>query len=92
MMRKIKLGPTAEIMLAALPKKELDQVKAVLALLRHPPSGREEKLIVHRLRPGSSQFIVRINDRYRLLYHLVSQEIVKIDDILRVDGLRKLEG
>lgn len=90
--RKITLGPSAEVALASMPKAELDRVKRVLELLRLAPEKRKGQLSVHRLREGSSKFIVRVSDKYRLIYRRKAPTLVKIDDIVRVDHLKSLEG
>lgn len=90
--RTIKLGPSAEVALASLPSSQLEHVKKILGLLRLPPEKRRGKLSVHRLREGSKSFIVRVNNRYRLIYKRESENQILIQDFVRVDHLKALEG
>ena len=68
------------------------RLKFVLEKLRSPVEERRGELSVRRLRPDSKQFVVKVGERYRLIYHRVTPSVVIIDDIVRVDHLRALEG
>ena len=90
--RKIELGPSAEVALASMPKSELERVRRVIELLRLDPEKRRGQLSVHRLREGSSRFIVRVGEKHRLIYRRKTPTLVRIEDIVRVDHLKSLEG
>ena len=93
--RLINFSPTAELALATLPKEDEARVNRVLKLLSYPVETRPKKLQVFRLRPeklrrDKPMFVVRIGSRYRLLYHRPDKHTVKVDDFVRVDGLKRL--
>jgi hypothetical protein len=90
--RSIILGPSAEVALASMPKTEFDRARRVIELLRLEPKDRKGQLRVYRLREGLSKFIVRVGDKYRLIYRRQSRSVIKIEDIVRVDHLKSLEG
>jgi hypothetical protein len=90
--RTVKLGPAAEVALASMPKSELERAIQVIDLLRLKPEKRRGKLSVLRLRKGSSRFVVRVGDKYRLIYRRQTPTVVNIEDIVRVDHLNSLEG
>jgi hypothetical protein len=90
--RVIKLGPAAEIAAASFKPLDLQRLKVVLEKLRLPVEERRGELSVRRLRPESKQFVVKVGELYRLIYHRSTPTVVTVDDIVRVDHLRALEG